>query len=211
VSELYPIVDLDALERAGFDPIEFTEKVLTALPWMLQLRAKRTSARRALSVLREIKPRCARFDVSVYMNDRPDLAVLGGADGVHLGQDDLSVADVRRIAPGLLVGVSTHDIEQLERALALKPAYVAFGPVFETRTKENPDPVVGVAAVARARELAREAGVRLVVIGGINLENAAELSQLDVYAAVISALVTPTIDGVERRASHIDHLLRYGY
>lgn len=210
VSQLYPIVDLDALGRAGFEPIAFSEKVLTASPRMLQVRAKRTSARVALEVLRKLKPLCTRADVQLFMNDRPDLAVLGGADGVHVGQDDLSVSDVRRIAPELLVGISTHDLGQVEQALAQRPTYVAFGPVFETSSKENPDPVVGLETLARARDLARKASVRLVAIGGINRSNAAALSALDVHVAVISALMPASFDRVEWRAAELEQLLRQG-
>ena len=210
VSRLYPIVDLDALSRANLDPLAFSERIVYAQPPLLQLRAKRTPARLSLEIARRLKALCRRFDVRFFVNDRPDLAVLAEADGVHVGQDDLSVSQVRSVAPGLQVGVSTHSIEQLSEALAERPSYVAFGPVFPTASKENPDPVVGLGALERARELAGAAGVRLVAIGGIDLERARLLSKLDVDAAVISALIAPTLSEVEQRAAELDHVLAFG-
>ncbi|HET9931149.1 MAG TPA: thiamine phosphate synthase [Polyangiaceae bacterium] len=210
MSRLYPIVDLDAISRANLEPLAFSERVVYAQPPVLQLRAKRTPARVTLDIARGLSALCKRFDVRFFVNDRPDLAVLAGADGVHVGQEDLSVSEVRAVAPSLQVGVSTHNIEQLTRALAERPSYVAFGPVFPTGSKENPDPVVGLGALERARELADAAGIRLVAIGGIDLERARLLSKLDVDAAVISALVAPSLAEVERRAAELDHVLAFG-
>jgi thiamine-phosphate pyrophosphorylase len=100
---------------------------------------------------------------------------------------------VRRIAPGLGVGVSTHSLDELEAALAVRPAYVAFGPVFETPTKKNPDPVVGVAVLRQAHARALAAGVPLVAIGGITLERARDLVGLADAVATISGLLPPAI------------------
>lgn len=210
MSRLYPIVDLTALSRANLEPFAFCERVAFSQPPLLQLRAKHTSARAVLDLARRLQPLCKRFDVRLFVNDRPDIAVLAGADGVHVGQDDLSVDEVRRVAPGLQIGVSTHNLEQLTRALAAQPSYVAFGPIFPTASKDNPDPVVGLGALERARELAGAAGVRLVAIGGIDLERAPLLSKLDVDAAVISALVGPSLADVERRAAELDQVLAFG-
>ncbi|HXN31160.1 MAG TPA: thiamine phosphate synthase, partial [Polyangiaceae bacterium] len=120
---------------------------------------------------------------------RPDLAIFAGCDLAHVGQTDMPIERVRRLAPGLGVGVSTHTIEQLDAALAARPAYVAFGPVFETSTKAHPDPVVGLAALAEAHAHALAAGIPLVAIGGITLPRAHELVGLVEAAAVISALL----------------------
>lgn len=210
MSRLYPILDLTALSRANLDPFAFCERVAYAQPPLLQLRAKHAPARIVLDLARRLHPLCKRFDVRLFVNDRPDLAVLAGADGVHVGQDDVSVDEVRQLAPSLQVGVSTHDMDQLTRALAARPSYVAFGPIFPTASKDNPDPVVGLGALERARELAGAAGVRLVAIGGIDLERAPLLSKLDVDAAVISALIGPTLADVESRAAELDHVLAFG-
>ncbi|MFZ5894410.1 MAG: thiamine phosphate synthase [Myxococcota bacterium] len=198
MSELYPIVDLDALARRGIDPIAFSERVLAARPPRLQLRAKHASARTTLELLRALVPLCAQAGTQLFANDRPDLAVLAGSAGVHVGQHDLDVASVRRFAPNLLVGVSTHDFVQLEAALQDRPAYVAFGPVFQTESKLNPDPVVGLDGLRRARAMAGAAGVPLVAIGGIDAARARELAELDISVAVISALLAPSLDEVEQ-------------
>jgi thiamine-phosphate pyrophosphorylase len=186
---LYPIVDVGAVRERGWSVPDFAARVLATRPALLQLRAKALGANETLELLRALVPLCRTSGTLLYANDRPDLAVLAGADGVHVGQSDLSLSDVRRFAPALKVGVSTHDIAELERALAERPDYVAFGPVFPTRTKSNPEPVVGLDALERATEKARDAGVPLVAIGGIDHERAPSIAKLGVLGAVIGALV----------------------
>jgi thiamine-phosphate diphosphorylase len=156
---------------------------------MLQLRAKELGARETLELLRALVPLCRAAGTLLFANDRPDLAVLSGADGVHVGQSDLAIADVRRFAPALKIGASTHDDDELDRALAERPDYVAFGPVFPTSSKANPEPVVGLERLARAKERASAAGIPLVAIGGIDHDRAPSIARLGLPAAVISALV----------------------
>jgi thiamine-phosphate pyrophosphorylase len=186
---LYAIADTGALAARHVDPVAFTEAVLMAQPCALQLRAKDQPPRETLALLRAIAPLCHRAGVPLVANDRPDLAVMAGCDVVHVGQSDMPIDRVRRIAPGLGVGVSTHTMEQLEAALRERPRYVAFGPVFETTTKTNPDPVVGVAGLREATRRAVAAGVPIVAIGGITLARAGELAGLGVAVAVISDLL----------------------
>ena len=191
---LYAIVDAGALDVRGLDPLAFADAVLSGSPAALQLRAKDVSARETLALLRELAPMCHRTGVLLVANDRPDLALMAGCDLVHVGQDDMPIDRVRRIAPGLGVGVSTHSIEQLDAALAARPAYVAFGPVFQTTTKANPDPVVGVAALKTAYARAQAAGVPLVAIGGITRERAPSLVRAADAIAVIADLLPPRSD-----------------
>jgi thiamine-phosphate pyrophosphorylase len=123
----------------------------------------------------------------LILNDRPDLAVEAGFDGVHVGQGDLSAAEARGIVgPGRIVGVSTHNEVQL-RAADLQPVdYIAIGPVFATATKANPDPVVGLEGVRLARRITKKT---IVAIGGITVENAALVRQAGADSvAVISAI-----------------------
>src|SRR5262245_37247673 len=129
---LYPIVDVGTLSARGLSIVDFAARVLAARPTLLQLRAKALGARETLELLRALAPRCGEAGTLLFANDRPDLAVLAGADGVHVGQSDLEVGEVRRFAPSLKVGVSTHSTSELEAALAQRPDYVAFGPVFAT-------------------------------------------------------------------------------
>ena len=186
---LYPIVDTGTLRARGLEPLDFAARVLAARPGLLQLRAKGLGARETLELARALAPLCRAAGTLFFVNDRPDLAVLAGADGVHVGQGDLSVADVRRFAPALEVGASTHDFGELDAALAERPDYVAFGPVFATASKPNPEPVVGPDALGEAARRARAARIPLVAIGGIDLEHAPLVARLGVSAAVIGALV----------------------
>ncbi len=190
---LYAIVDAGALDLRRLDPVAFAEAILSVLPAALQLRAKAVSARETLALLRELAPMCHRAGVPLVANDRPDLAILAGCDLVHVGQDDMPIERIRRIAPGLGVGVSTHTIEQLDAALLAQPAYVAFGPVFETTTKKNPEPCVGVAGLRTAYARARAAGIPLVAIGGITCERAPALVASADAVAVIAELLPPRL------------------
>ena len=194
---LYPIVDLDSLSKQGVPALLMAEAVLTARPPLLQLRAKHQSPRAVLELLTQLKPLCAQAGTLLFANDRPDLALLAEVDGVHVGQDDLPLQAVRRLPGKLRVGISTHNEAQLEAALALQPDYVAYGPIFATFSKERAEPALGLAALARAAELAHTAGVPLVAIGGLTLEMAPALAKSAVVAAIISDLLR---DGGEASA-----------
>ena len=137
---------------------------------VLQVRIKPGDASDVLRVARMARAVCDELGVLLFVNDRVDLALAAKADGVHLGQTDLPLQEARRIAPRLKIGISTHSLEQMQRAVALAPDYAAYGPVFATRTKENPDPVQGTEALARA--VAAAAEVPVVAIGGITPRDA---------------------------------------
>lgn len=186
---LYAILDIATLTERRILPQAFASAVLAAGPAALQVRAKGVPAREILSILRRLGPMCRRAGVPLVCNDRADLATLSGCNFVHLGQEDAPVELVRRLFPELRVGISTHDPDQLARALALRPAYVAYGPVFPTASKALPDPVVGIDGLAQASRLARRAGIPLVAIGGITLARAAEVAPLADASAVIAGLI----------------------
>jgi thiamine-phosphate pyrophosphorylase len=206
---IYPIVDLETLERRQLPPLEFAERVLEARPAILQLRAKAVGAAVALALLRELVPRCRAAGCRLFANDRPDLAVLAGTDGVHVGQDDVPLAEVRRRWPELSVGVSTHTLAQLAAALTERPDYVAFGPVFATASKTDHEPCVGLDGLQAAHELATRGGVPLVAIGGIDLARAREVAPHAEAAAVIGALLPAAgLDEVTERARALDAALR---
>lgn len=185
---LYAICDTKLLATRGTDPVAFARAVLEVRPAALQLRAKDFPAREILGLLRTLGPLCRQAGVPLVANDRADLAALAGCEIVHIGQEDLPYELVHRIAPQLDVGISTHNPEQLARALASKPRYVAYGPVFETASKVNPDPVVGLEGLRQAFRMTREAGIPLVAIGGITLARAHELGQAADACAVIADL-----------------------
>jgi thiamine-phosphate pyrophosphorylase len=197
---LYAIADVDALQRARLNLPDFVTEVLRASPAALQLRAKSSAARDTLALLERLVPACRSAKVPLFCNDRIDLALLAGCDGVHVGQHDPPPRAVRKLAPGLALGVSTHTLAQLEQALAERPTYVAFGPVFSTSSKREADPVVGLEALREAHRRCKQAGVPLVAIGGITLERAREVASAADAGAVISALLPVQGEGSEARA-----------
>lgn len=154
---------------------------------LLQYRNKISTAPQVLEVARELRRRLGK-SVHLIMNDRADLCVAAGYDGLHVGQDDLSPEGARRvIGPDPWLGVSTHNPEQVREADATTADYIAIGPVFVTCSKEQPDPVIGVEGLRRARQLTRKP---LVAIGGITRANALEVVQAGADSvAVISDLV----------------------
>ncbi len=206
---LYAIVDVTSLAARRIDPVAFAEAVLGAKPVALQVRAKSSSRAELVALLRALAPACRVADVPLVCNDDLDAALLGGADMLHLGQDDAPVAAVRARAPHLPLGLSTHDLDQLDRALAFEPAYVAFGPLFPTRSKTDASPVVGLDGLARAKERVGTRAPRtpLVGIGGIDLERAPSVAPLADAGAVISDLLLDGLDGVTRRASLLHEAL----
>jgi thiamine-phosphate pyrophosphorylase len=182
---------MDALTGRGIPVLDFARAVLEVRPPLVQLRAKQLGARDTLDLLRQIRPLASRANTLLFANDRPDLAVLGGCDGVHLGQEDPEPADVQRFWPALRIGISTNGPEQLEAALAQRPAYVACGPVFATRSKDCTEPVEGLEGLRRTVARASAAGCAVVAIGGIDLERAAEVGALGAVGSVIAALMPP--------------------
>jgi thiamine-phosphate pyrophosphorylase len=199
---LYAIVDTKVLAARDTDPVAYARALLAARPAAIQVRAKDMGARDILAILRSLGSVCRQVGVALVANDRADLAALAGCEAVHIGQDDLPYELVHRIAPQLSVGISTHNLTQLEKALAVRPRYVAYGPIFETSSKANADPVVGVEGLRQASRLARASGVPLVAIGGITLANAHELVEYADACAVIADLYPPgaTLADVTERA-----------
>jgi len=187
---LYPILDISCFASAP-DPtkavVEFAKAIRSAGVNWLQYRNKSGNSREMLAHTRELR-RVLGEEVTLIMNDRADLALAAGFDGVHVGQDDLPVDAVRTIVgPGGIIGTSTHNPEQICLADQTDADYLAIGPVFATASKENPDPVVGLEGVRLARSLTTKP---LVAIGGITRANCR--SVLDAGAdsvAVISDLV----------------------
>jgi thiamine-phosphate pyrophosphorylase len=154
---------------------------------VVQYRNKSGDARTILSQARELKSRIGPR-AKLIMNDRADLCLAAEFDGVHLGQDDLSPESGRRIiGPNRLLGVSTHNPEQVAEADRTPTDYIAIGPVFATGSKLNPDPVIGIAGVRRARELTHKP---LIAIGGITRQNCSSVIAAGADSiAVISDLV----------------------
>jgi len=167
---LYVILDAGMLtEPAGVT----AQKLMEAGVKLLQYRAKNATARELWNESRAIAEAARRAKCTFIVNDRPDVAYLAGADGVHVGQDDLEVEQARQLmGPGRWVGVSTHNLEQFRKAAASSADYIAVGPIFQTSSKANPDPVVGTKLLRHVRALTEKP---IVAIGGITLELAADV------------------------------------
>jgi thiamine-phosphate pyrophosphorylase len=199
LSRLYPILDVDCLQASCGEGAllktlcDFALEFVAAGVTILQYRAKNLSSREMLSHARELR-RVVPRSVKLVMNDRADLCLAAGFDGVHVGQDDLAPASVRAIiGPDRLLGVSTHNVAQFATALDSPADYLAIGPVFSTASKLNPDPVVGLDMVRAARKLLvnRNDSRPLIAIGGITRANAAQVFAAGADSvAVISDLVT---------------------
>lgn len=183
---LYAILDPDL---AATPLTQLAEALAFAGVQLIQLRDKRSGAGKIYTQARELAAVLSPRGVRFIVNDRSDVAVISGATGVHVGQEDLPVEDARRICgPALWVGVSTHNLEQLREAERTSADYIAVGPIFPTGTKQNPDPVVGLEFLRAARQLTRKP---LVAIGGITVESATEVFRVGADSvAVISDLLT---------------------
>jgi thiamine-phosphate pyrophosphorylase len=169
LNSFYPILDTETAARRGIAPLAAAAQILEGGARLLQFRHKGFFSRDVFDQARQIAALCRDADALFVINDRADVARLLGA-GVHLGQDDLPPADARRVlGDGQFIGFSTHNEVQF-RAAAQQPAdYLAFGPIFGTSSKLNPDPVVGLAELRRLRPLTSRP---VVAIGGINRSNA---------------------------------------
>jgi thiamine-phosphate pyrophosphorylase len=181
---LYAIIDAALLKTSE---LSFAQSMAEAGVELLQYRNKHASSRQVFEISRSISVRLSalgragNYQPRFIVNDRADIALVMNAGGVHVGQEDLRVEEARAIVGHeRWVGVSTHSLEQIDVAAKTSADYIAFGPVFPTTSKENPDPVVGL-------NLLREARLRtqkpLVAIGGITLERAE-----DVYSAGADSL-----------------------
>ena len=164
VPPFYPVLDTGLLSRLGIPTVDAAEAILEGGARILQLRHKGHYSRKAFDEARQIAELCQEALALFVVNDRADIAAMLRA-GVHLGQDDLPPRYARRVLPPHNpLGLSTHNEDQLRAALNGPADYVAIGPIFNTRSKENPDPVVGLEELSRLRGISDKP---MVAIGGI--------------------------------------------
>jgi thiamine-phosphate pyrophosphorylase len=186
VPKLYPITDrlLSGLSHAE-QVVRLSEGGAT----LIQLREKHLSPREFYAEAEEALKAAGARGVRLIINDRADIALALGAAGVHLGQNDMPPAAARALlGEEAIIGFSTHSVEQAIAALSLPVDYIAIGPVFNTSSKTNPDPVVGLEGVRAVRELVGR--LSLVAIGGITRENARSVLNAGADSvALISALL----------------------
>jgi thiamine-phosphate pyrophosphorylase len=164
---LYVILDATLLNNS---PHECAEELAAAGVRLLQYRDKSASARDLLKTSRELVSSLKAYGSSLVVNDRPDIAALAGAAGVHVGQEDLDPGQARAVVgEDMWIGASTHSLEQFRAVAASCADYLAIGPIFATTSKTNPDPVVGLELIGQLRPLTDKP---IVAIGGITLERA---------------------------------------
>ncbi len=182
--KLYPITDC---QLSNCTHEEIVRMMLAGGARLIQLRDKDASAKEMLDAARACLPLTQAAEARLIINDRVDVALTAGADGVHLGQEDLSVEEARDIlGEDKIIGISTHTLDQFRAAMETSANYIAVGPVFHTQTKENPSPIVGLNLLREAKALADRP---LVAIGGISIDRAAEVIAAGADSvAVISAL-----------------------
>jgi thiamine-phosphate pyrophosphorylase len=200
---LFPVLYsiLDATPAQPIEPLAcFANKLANAGVQLIQLRAKHTPPRQFQEIANALIT-STPADVKIIINDRPDIASIAKAAGVHVGQEDLPVAEARKICPTLQwVGVSTHNLEQLRAANHTSADYIAVGPIFSTTAKENPDPVVGLDLIRAARKLTRKP---LVAIGGITIKTAKEVFQAGADSVAIISDLQNALDPAQRAREYL--------
>jgi thiamine-phosphate pyrophosphorylase len=206
---LNAIVDIDAAARAGWTPIDLARAFLSGGARFLQVRAKHLAGAAFLDTASAIVDLARPAGASVIVNDRADIARLAGAAGVHVGQEDLAPRAVRTVVgDDAVVGLSTHTVEQLERALDEPVSYVAIGPVFGTATKETGYEAIGLERVANASRRAAARGLPLVAIGGITVHNARAVVDAGAAAVAVIGDLLATGDPEARVRAYLERLGR---
>ncbi len=191
---LYAIIERAQL--GGREPAEAARLLLGAGVRLIQYRDKQGSSLEMFEASQAIAVQAHHQGAIFVVNDRADIARLAAADGVHLGQEDLPVERARRVLePGRLIGFSTHNPDQVIAADASTADYLAFGPVFQTASKDRPDPVAGLEGLKEARTLTRKP---LVAIGGITLQNASAVIEAGADSVAVIGGLWSAVDVAER-------------
>ena len=166
--------------------------LLAGRPTMLQVRAKGAPAAALAALARAVLPQARAAGVPLCVNDRLDVALAVGAQAVHLGQEDLPLAEARAVAAGrLVIGISTHNPAQASAAIAGGADYIGLGPIFATTTKANPDPVVGLEIL---RQVAATATVPIVAIGGLTIDRIPSIASAGASAAALISAIESASD-----------------
>lgn len=190
---LYPVVD----------SVEWIARLLEAGVRTLQLRIKDRTPEEVEPQIAEAIALGKHYQARLFINDYWQLAIKYQAYGVHLGQEDLDVADLDAIRlAGLRLGLSTHDDAELDRALAERPSYIALGHIFPTQTKQMPSEPQGLAELAR--HIQRLKGISTVAIGGISLARAPQVLATGVGSIAVVSAITQAADWREATRQLLD-------
>jgi thiamine-phosphate pyrophosphorylase len=195
---------LDPSFAAGRSLEDILKEAAEAGAHLFQYRDKQASMREAYRQASALKQAAVDCGALLIINDRCDLAQAVDADGVHLGQDDLPVTDARRLlGPGKIIGLSTHNPDQVAAAMSSRPDYLGFGPIFATTTKRNHDPIVGFEGLRKVRALT---DLPIFAIGGISLETVRQVREAgaDGVATISAVLTAPDVRGtVQKFLTHL--------
>lgn len=202
--DLYVILDPD--QAAGRDPLALAEAVLAGGARWIQLRWKAATTAALTALARRLAAQVRAAGGVFLVNDRLDVALAVDADGVHLGQEDLPVADARRVAPGLLVGASTHSLDQARRAQADGADYVALGSVFPTASKA----AFQLAGLETLRLVRPHVRLPLVAIGGITLDRVPEVLAAGADGVAVISAVGLAADPAAATAALLEAVRRRG-
>jgi thiamine-phosphate pyrophosphorylase len=191
---IYPITNT---EISGLSHAEQAVRLISGGATLIQLRDKTASSQKFYEAALESLEICHRHGIRVIINDRVDIAIAVGADGVHLGQDDMPPEEARRLlGSDAIIGFSTHSETQAQAAAELPIDYIGFGPIFGTATKQNADMVVGLEGLRTVRKIVPT--IQIVAIGGITATNVASVLDAGAdSAAVISGIVRDP-DGISK-------------
>lgn len=201
VQGYYAILDVKGASADQASVLAHARRLLRAGPCCLQLRAKQLCTGDLCRLAHAVKILCSESRVPLCINDRLDVALAVAADIIHLGQSDLPLCDAVRIRNAgphrrLHVAISTHDLDQALAAVAGGADHIGFGPIFATQSKADADPAVGLAALSL---VVARVNVPVVAIGGINLDNVADVAKAGASAAAVIAAVDnapdPTVAG----------------
>ena len=195
--------------QAGWDVPSLADAFLSGGARFLQIRSKQAPSAAFLAMCDEVIGGAHKAGAIVIVNDRADIARLAGADGVHVGQDDLDPVSVRRIlGETAVIGLSTHTIDQVDAAASLPVDYIAVGPIFGTATKATGVEPVGTGLVERASARLRAARVNrpIVAIGGITLERAPDVLRAGAASVAVISDLLATGDPESRVRAYLNAL-----
>ncbi len=204
--KIYPITDTRITKLSHAAQVE---RLIEGGAAFIQLREKYASPKDFYEQAKEALEIARKHNVKIIINDRVDIALALNADGVHLGQDDLSPEFARKIlGKKAIIGFSTHNLKQAADAVKLPIDYLAIGPVFTTKTKENPDKIISVEGVGNVREITKN--FPLVAIGGITAENFREVLNAGADSvAIISDLLSKPDEIAENLNKFLHHLTNH--
>ena len=204
-ARLHAIVDVETAAHAGWTAADLAQAFLDGGATLIQIRAKTLPSGPFLDLCDAVVKRAESFGASIVVNDRADLALMSGAAGVHVGQEDLSPFDARRLlGPKAIVGYSTHTVEQIDRATREPASYIAVGPVFGTMTKDTGYEAVGLDLVRSAVSRAQDRPI--VAIGGVTLDRAGSVIAAGAAAVAVIGDLLSTGKPEQRVRSYLEAL-----